>query len=247
MQVELIYDADCPNVAAARSVLANAFTRTGVPARWREWERSAPDVPAYVRAWGSPTILVDGKDVIGESPDASAASCRVYRAEDGGLSHVPPLEAVCSALHGVGKLASRASRLRSVPASLPAIGAALLPKLTCPLCWPAYTAVLGALGLEFVDYTPYLFPATVAFLAVAIGALVLAARRTRRYLPLALGVISGAIVLTGKFALDADWVTNSGIALLIGAILLPARNRTASPACPACVAPSDGVETQARF
>ena len=135
MLVELIYDADCPNVAAARSALTNAFTRTGVTARWREWERSAPDAPAYVRACGSATILVDGKDVIGEFQDASGASCRVYRAEDGGVSHVPPLEALCSALRGVGKLASRPNRLRSVPASLPAIGAALLPKLTIRRCW----------------------------------------------------------------------------------------------------------------
>ena len=39
MRVELIYDADCPNVPATRSLLIQAFTKTGVSARWREWER----------------------------------------------------------------------------------------------------------------------------------------------------------------------------------------------------------------
>jgi len=42
-RVELIYDADCPNVAAARCLLIQAFARTGVSARWCEWERGAPE------------------------------------------------------------------------------------------------------------------------------------------------------------------------------------------------------------
>ncbi len=244
MSVELIYDADCPNVAAARSALMEAFTRTGVSARWREWERGAPDAPAYVKAFGSPTILVDGKDVGGEVPNATAASCRVYRAEDGGLIYAPSLEALSMALLGFAKLVARPSRVRAFGASLPAVGVALLPKLTCPLCWPAYAAALGMLGLEFIDYTPYLLPASAVFLAVAIAVLVLAARRTRRYLPLAFGVLSGAIVLAGKFALDADWVTNTGVALLIGAIYLSQRKHAVSAACPSCVAPGDKVEVQ---
>ena len=48
------------------------------------------------------------------------------------------------------------TRRLQLAALLPAIGAALLPKLTCPACWPAYAAVLSALGVSFVDYTPYL-------------------------------------------------------------------------------------------
>ena len=56
-RVELIYDADCPNVAAARSVLIKAFTKTGVSACWREWERSASDAPQYAKDYASPTIL----------------------------------------------------------------------------------------------------------------------------------------------------------------------------------------------
>ena len=60
MRVELIYDADCPNVAAARSLLIKAFARTGVSARWREWERGAADSPEYARRYGSPALLIDG-------------------------------------------------------------------------------------------------------------------------------------------------------------------------------------------
>lgn len=98
MNVELIYDADCPNVAAARSLLIKAFTRTGVSARWREWERSTADSPAYAQAYGSPTILVDGQDVAGTAPVAGAGACRVYADSNGALSRTPSLEIICTAL-----------------------------------------------------------------------------------------------------------------------------------------------------
>ncbi len=68
MKVDLIYDADCPNVAAARSQLLAAFARAGRAARWSEWDRGRPDSPGYVRGYGSPTILVDGRDVAGAEP-----------------------------------------------------------------------------------------------------------------------------------------------------------------------------------
>ena len=97
-RVELIYDADCPNVAEARSLLIKAFTQTGVSARWREWERSAKDSPDYASQYGSPTILVDGNDVAGAVPIAGAGACRVYAEGEGKLSRTLPLELVCSAL-----------------------------------------------------------------------------------------------------------------------------------------------------
>ena len=65
MKVELIYDADCPNVLATRSLLIEAFTKTGTSARWREWERNTVGTPAHAKQYGSPTILVDGQDVGG--------------------------------------------------------------------------------------------------------------------------------------------------------------------------------------
>lgn len=58
MNVELIHDADCPNVAATRSLLIKAFTQTGVSARWQECERSSPESPVYAQSFGSPTILM---------------------------------------------------------------------------------------------------------------------------------------------------------------------------------------------
>jgi hypothetical protein len=233
MRVELIYDADCPNVAAARSVLIEAFARTRTSARWREWERSAADTPAYARSYGSPTILVEGRDVAGVEPASASPNCRIY-GDDGLLSRTPTVSMICEALRAAS--GGRRGRFRSVVASLPAVGVALLPKLTCPLCFPAYSALLGAAGLGFVDYTPYLLPATLAFLGVALGALAIGARRTRRLAPLALGLVSAGLVVAGKFVAESEWTTNAGIALLVASIFLstwrPARR---SAACPACV------------
>jgi mercuric ion transport protein len=247
MKVELIYDAECPNVAATRSVLIDAFTRTGTSARWREWVNGAPHTPPYVSGYGSPTILVDGKDVAGASPRAGSSSCRLYAGQDGTLSRTPVVEAVCSALLAADKPAKQRGMFRAFVASFPAIGTALLPKLTCPLCWPAYSAALSALGLGFVDYTPYLLPATLAFLAIAVGALAIAARRTRRLMPLVLGLAASGAVSVGKFAVDSAWITNTGIALLVVAIFLAARARTVrSASCPACAPAGSEPQTRAR-
>ena len=96
---------------------------------------------------------MDGEDVGGLTQEAGAASCRLYVGSDGRLSRTPPFETLCAALGaGAGdKPARRLGPARTVLAFFPAIGAALLPKLTCPLCWPAYTAVLNALGVGCGD------------------------------------------------------------------------------------------------
>lgn len=236
MNVELIYDADCPNVAAARSLLIKAFTRTGVSARWREWERAAPESPEHARAYGSPTILVDGRDVAGTAPVAGAGACRVYAGVDGTLSRTPPLEAVCAALLAASSSKPARTRWQAIVASFPAVGVALMPKLACPRCFPAYAALLSAVGLEFVDYTPYLLPLTVAFLAVALGVLAFQARRAGRIAALALGALAASVVLIGKFHLDSEWVTTGGVILLVLAVILGSRATSAATAsCPACV------------
>ena len=247
MNVELIYDADCPNVAAARSLLIKAFARTGVSARWREWERSTPDSPEHTRLYGSPTILIDGIDVAGSVPDAGSRACRVYTDGQGKLSRTPPLDAVCSALLSAASRKPSRTRWQAAAASFPAVGLALLPKLTCPLCFPAYAAVLGALGLEFVNYTPYLLPLTAAFLAVAVVVLALQARRTGIVYPLVLGIAAAALVLTGKFHVESDWLTTGGIVVLVASVLLGSRTRSAStPSCPACATGGSEPQVKAR-
>ncbi len=69
----------------------------------------------------------------------------------------------------------------SVMAS-PAVGVSLLPKLVCPVCSPAYAALLSSLGLGLIA-TTYLLPITVGFLAVALAAVVFRASSRRAFCP----------------------------------------------------------------
>ncbi|MEE9160839.1 MAG: hypothetical protein V3V73_03525, partial [Gammaproteobacteria bacterium] len=83
IKVELIYDSDCPNVELARSVLKQALTQADLDAKWQEWDRADVKSPEYVQGYGSPTILVEGKDIAGESTEDSCRSCRIYKDENG--------------------------------------------------------------------------------------------------------------------------------------------------------------------
>lgn len=95
--VELLYASDCPNIAAARRVLLRAFALAGLNPHWREWRADDPQRPARLGGFGSPTILVGGRDVTGDSPPAAADCCRIYQ-HAGTLQGVPAPEQVAAAL-----------------------------------------------------------------------------------------------------------------------------------------------------
>ena len=79
MKIQLLYFPGCPNVQAARNVLEKAMLETSVSLlELREINVQAPDCPAHLKNWPSPSILVNGKDIEGQSPKAGAA-CRVYK------------------------------------------------------------------------------------------------------------------------------------------------------------------------
>lgn len=82
MNVELLLAPDCPNAPAARAVLAECIDRLGLTVRVRE---RVGDFP-------SPTILVDGVDVMSETHGVSPMqACRL---------DVPTAARVLAALHG---------------------------------------------------------------------------------------------------------------------------------------------------
>lgn len=100
-------------------------------------------------------------------------------------------------------------------ALLPGIGVALLPKVACPACWPAYAGLLSALGVGFLMSRAYLLPLTVLFLGFATAALFVEARKRRRPAPFWLGTIAAITVLVGKFEVDSGPATFAGIGLLV--------------------------------
>lgn len=99
-KIELIYDRDCPNVDAARDAIRGALAELGVSVSWQEWDRGAEATPSVLRNLGSPTVLLDGKDVASESGElaqADANCCRVYL-EDGSITGAPSAAMIVNAI-----------------------------------------------------------------------------------------------------------------------------------------------------
>jgi hypothetical protein len=228
MTVELLYDKDCPNVDAARANLGRALAMIGLPARWTEWETSSPSTPARLHGYGSPTVLVDGQDVEGTGPPGHAASCRIYNVA-GRRSGVPAAELIARALVRAKEQARTRGWRRAILLA-PAVGVAFLPTLTCPACWPAYAALLSALGLGFIPTAPYLLPLTAFLLLVAVAGL---AVRADRRMPFVIALVAAPLILLGKFVFHSNPITYTGAALLVAASFPSPWRRSAAP-CSAC-------------
>ena len=98
MTIELVYDPDCPHVEETRLRLRKELEDLGLPRRWTEIDRTAPGAPERVRALGSPTVLVDGRDVSGPTESGVGACCRVYRTDGGTYEGSPGRGAIRQAL-----------------------------------------------------------------------------------------------------------------------------------------------------
>ena len=122
--------------------------------------------------------------------------------------------------------------LRQAVLAAPGIGIALLPKLACPLCWPAYAAVLSSLGLGFLISAAYLLPVTIGFLTLTLVALAFRANRRRGYGPVGLGLVGAASVLMGKFDLESTPAFYGGIVILGTSAVWNAWPRREVESCP---------------
>lgn len=242
--VVLLYHLSCPNVQSARGNLMRAFSSASVPASWRELDLDAAETPGAWRGFGSPTVLVDGKDVGGGEPQ-TGATCRLYDA-GGRTAGAPSVEAIAALLAVAPPPAVPADAsgtpgnprsVGAVFAAVPGLVIALLPKGMCPACWPAYAAVLSALGLGFLMQDRYLLPLTIVFLALATLALTYRARVRRGFGPAIAGGLAGVVLLVGKFVLEMPMVAYAGIAAFtVAAVWNAWPIRRAS--CPACLPPT---------
>lgn len=239
-RIDLVYDADCPNAGQTRINLGKAMEMAGLPARWREWIRTDPATPQDLRRFGSPTILVDGRDIFGGRPLDGAGACRIYPGEKLERHGAPGVPMILAALHGnpQGSLPPHArigllSNLAVVPGTL----AAFLPTLGCPACWPAYAGLLSSMGIGFPWQGTYLLPITVLLLAIALAALGYGAGRRRGYGPLVLGSAGSVTMLLAKFLFSLPWVANVAAGSILAASLWNAwPKKKARRSCRACEA-----------
>jgi mercuric ion transport protein len=97
-RIELVFYPGCANLQLARARLTAALAAVGLPAQWLEWDRENSSSPGYARQFGSPTILVNGSDVAGESGTGlDASTCRIYWCAEG-QSGVPPVPLIVDAI-----------------------------------------------------------------------------------------------------------------------------------------------------
>jgi len=73
--IELVYFQGCPNADTARTNVRTALEALGRPTDITEWDQLAPDAPAHIKRYGSPTILVNGRDITGVG-ESAGATCR---------------------------------------------------------------------------------------------------------------------------------------------------------------------------
>lgn len=95
MKVALVYFDGCPNTERARSNLKDAFEEIGMKPEWDEWEQSDPAFPEHLKSFGSPSIIIDGNDVVPAGEEVGCGqSCRLYE----GGEHAPSVETIKNAL-----------------------------------------------------------------------------------------------------------------------------------------------------
>lgn len=158
MKIQLLHFEGCPNVDAARAAIRDALAAEKVEASVEEVDVERADAPEWARGWGSPTILIDGKDVTGQER-SNASSCRLYA---GGAPSVASIRERIAAANG-----TPASRGRIALPVVGALTAAVAASACCLL--PAALAVVGVSGAgfaaTFAPYRVYFLVATAVALA----------------------------------------------------------------------------------
>ena len=107
MNVELLWWEECPSTERALTAVREALTDLGlanVDVRMREIR--GDDDARETGFVGSPTILIDGVDLVPAAADEQIGlSCRVYRRRDGRVSPIPDPDDLREALRSAAERA----------------------------------------------------------------------------------------------------------------------------------------------
>ena len=93
MQITFLYWEECMSHEEALQRVRQVMAEEGIqaPYQWSRWRPGSRR--KQLRFIGSPTILVNGKDIQPPPPGAYyALTCRTYYLEDGRVSPLPSLE-----------------------------------------------------------------------------------------------------------------------------------------------------------
>jgi proline dehydrogenase len=120
VQVELLTTFDCPHAERAEEIIRSALAGTGYQASVDRIVVNDLDYAAGLGFHGSPTVRIDGVDVVPVPADLPIGlACRVYPQPDGRLDGVVPAETILNELARRREVAAAAeaarTHLRDVP------------------------------------------------------------------------------------------------------------------------------------
>ncbi len=99
--MELLWWTGCPSTEEALGELREEMTAAGLDPESIVVREIADEAEAERAGFvGSPTIRVDGRDVVDPGGEPAGLTCRVYRLSDGRVSAVPDRAVVRAALAG---------------------------------------------------------------------------------------------------------------------------------------------------
>lgn len=210
MRVQLLAFNGCPNAFETRMRLEKLLLELRVSATVEEVDAESSDLPAALRGWPSPTVLLDGQDLEGLKPAANIA-CRLY--PGGGA---PNEELIRRGL----RLALARRRRKDFAKGAANVGAALFSVLTCPACLAPYASIVSALGGGAVYFTAaftVLFPLA---LILSLASILYSTREHRNPWPVALTVLGGMTALAGQLVFQSETVQRAGLPLLLAGAAL---------------------------
>lgn len=98
LRVELLVVQDCPHLEQARRDLQTVLARGIIEVPIQLIYVTSADDAEFLHFQGSPTIRVNGDDVVPQPELPIALACRVYRDAEGGALGSPPIESIRAAV-----------------------------------------------------------------------------------------------------------------------------------------------------
>jgi hypothetical protein len=98
MQIEFLYFEDCPSHEQTLERLRQVLREEEISPHIDIIQVETDDQAQQYRFVGSPTIRLDGTDIIPPSHEQYALACRAYTLEDGRISPLPSLNMIRQAV-----------------------------------------------------------------------------------------------------------------------------------------------------
>ena len=99
-KISFLYSDDCPSHHEALSRLRKIMDQEGITVEVETINVRTNEEAIAHRFRGSPTILIDGRDIDPSSLEGFGLACRAYRLEDGRISPLPSESMIRKALRG---------------------------------------------------------------------------------------------------------------------------------------------------